>query len=47
MENKQTAVEWLKKKCENSLDREPEDPNEKEIGYSMALKHIIDRKRVV
>jgi hypothetical protein len=41
MKNKQTAVEWLKKKCENSLDREPDDPSEKEIGYSMALKHII------
>lgn len=41
MENKQTAVDWLKKKCQDSLDREPEDANEKEIGYSMALKHII------
>ncbi len=41
MENKQTAVEWLKKKCQDSLDREPDDANEKEIGYSMALKHII------
>jgi hypothetical protein len=41
METKQTAVDWLKKKCQDSLDREPDDANEKEIGYSMALNHII------
>ena len=41
METKQTAVEWLKKKCEDSLNKEPDDPSEREIGYSIALKHFI------
>jgi len=41
MENKQTAVEWLKKKCEDSLNKEPDNPSEREIGYSIALKHFI------
>lgn len=41
METKQTAVDWLKAKCEDSLNREPNNPSEKEKGYSIALKHFI------
>jgi hypothetical protein len=41
MENKQTALNWLKKKCEDSLNKEPDNPSEREIGYSIALKHFI------
>jgi putative sterol carrier protein len=36
-----TAIEWLKKKCEDSLNKEPDNPSEREIGYSIALKHFI------
>jgi hypothetical protein len=38
---KQTAVEWLKERCIDSLNKEPENPTEQEIGYSKALRHII------
>ena len=41
MENKQTAVDWLISKCNDSLNREPIDPTQQEIGYSKALSHII------
>lgn len=41
METKQSAVEWLISKCNDSLNREPIDPTHQEIGYSKALSHII------
>lgn len=41
MENKQTAADWLIFKCKDSLDREPIDATQQEIGYSKALNHII------
>ena len=41
MENKQTAIEWLISKCKNSLDKEPLNATEQEIGYSKALNHML------
>ncbi len=41
MENKQTPIEYLISKCKNSLDKEPLDATEQEIGYSKALNHMI------
>jgi hypothetical protein len=41
MANKQTAVEWLTKRCNDSLDKEPNEPTQQEIGYSKALVHFI------
>ena len=41
MENKETAIEWVKNKCEDSLAKEPFDASEREKGYSIALKHIV------
>ncbi len=41
MENKQTAIEYLISKCKNSLDKEPLDATEQEIGYSKALNHML------
>ncbi len=41
MENKQTAIEYLISKCKNSLDKEPLNATEQEIGYSKALNHMI------
>ncbi len=41
MEDKQTAVEWLKEKLNDSIEREPSNPTSKELGYTKALKDII------
>lgn len=41
MVNKQTAIEWLISKCKNSLDKEPLNATEQEIGYSKALNHML------
>lgn len=41
MENTQTAVDWLIYKCNDSINKEPDNPTEKEIGYSKALFHIV------
>lgn len=40
-QRKQTAVEWLTKRCNDSLDKEPDNPTQQEIGYSKALVHFI------
>lgn len=41
MENNKTALEWLKEKLIDSLEREPNSPTNKELGYSKALKDVI------
>lgn len=41
MEDKQTALEWLKEKLNDSIEREPSNPTSKELGYTKALKDII------
>jgi hypothetical protein len=41
MEKKQTAIDSLIKRCNDSLEKEPNNCTEQEIGYSKALRHII------
>ncbi len=41
MENKQTAVDLLIKRCNDSLEKEPIDCTQQEVGYSKALVHFI------
>lgn len=41
MTKKQTAIQSLIKRCNDSLDKEPINPTQQEIGYSKALLHII------
>jgi hypothetical protein len=41
MTKKQTAIESLIKRCNDSLDKEPDEPTQQEIGYSKALVHFI------
>jgi len=36
-----TSLDLLRNDCVNSLNREPEDATEKELGYSVAMRHII------
>ena len=36
-----TSLDLLRNDCVNSLDREPENATEKELGYSIAMRHII------
>jgi hypothetical protein len=38
---KPTAIKILYTKCELSLNKEPKDPTEREIGYSICLEHMI------
>jgi hypothetical protein len=35
------SIQQLKEECVNSLNKEPKDATEREIGYSQALRHII------
>jgi arsenate reductase-like glutaredoxin family protein len=39
--NKTTSIEILKNECINSINKEPKDASEKEIGYTLALKHVV------
>lgn len=41
MANKGTVLDRLLSKCKDSLNREPIDATQQEIGYSKALNHII------
>jgi len=41
MEKKQTAIDSLIKRFNDSLDKEPINPTQQEIGYSKALVHFI------
>ena len=36
------TIQELKQRCIDSLNAEPKDPSEREIGYSIAMKHIIE-----
>jgi len=41
MKKKQTAIDSLIKRCNDSLDKEPINPTQQKIVYSKALCHII------
>ena len=36
------TIQELKQRCIDSLNAEPKDPSEREIGYSIAMRHIIE-----
>ena len=36
------TIQELKQRCIDSLNAEPKDPSERELGYSIAMRHIIE-----
>ena len=36
------TIQELKQRCIDSLNAEPKDPSEREIGYSIAIRNIIE-----